>query len=83
MTVHVSITLDEAVKAKLDALADARSVPVDEIVAQAVTAMSEENAAFLHAVDAGLAALDAGHARPHEDVVERLRARQAERAASA
>ena len=32
MTVHVTIALDEAVKAKLDALADARQAPIDDIV---------------------------------------------------
>ena len=48
MTVHVTIALDEAVKAKLDALADARQAPIDDIVAMAVwdMAVEEEAAAF-------------------------------------
>ena len=80
MTVHVSIAMDEALKAKLDALADARQLPVDSIVKEAVEAMSDQHAAFLRAVDKGLAALDAGEGVPHEDVVARLRERQAARA---
>lgn len=80
MTVHVTIALDEAVKAKLDALADSRRVPVDEIVATAVSEMAAEDAAFLAAIDKGLASLDAGEGIPHEVVVAELRGRQAERA---
>ncbi|QYF87148.1 CopG family ribbon-helix-helix protein [Brevundimonas sp. PAMC22021] len=80
MTVHVTIALDDAVKAKLDALADARRVPVDEIVTQAVSQLAADDAAFHAAVEAGLASLDAGRGVPHEDVVARLRARQAKRA---
>ena len=40
MTVHVTIALDEAVKARLDALADARQAPIDDIVAMAVWEMA-------------------------------------------
>ena len=45
MTVHVTIALDEAVKAKLDALADARQAPIDDIVAMAVLDMAVEEEA--------------------------------------
>ncbi|MBN9466043.1 hypothetical protein [Brevundimonas sp.] len=90
MTVHVTIALDEAVKAKLDALADARQAPIDDIVAMAVLDMAvedeavpfmsaEEEAAFHAAVDEGLRSLDAGGGIPHEVVVAELRARQAAR----
>lgn len=90
MTVHVTIALDEAVKAKLDALADARQAPIDDIVAMAVLGMAvedeavpfmsaEEEAAFHAAVDEGLRSLDAGGGIPHEVVVAELRARQAAR----
>ena len=64
MTVHVTIALDEDVKAKLDALADARQAPIDDIVAMAVLDMAveeeaapfvsaDEEAAFAAAVDEG------------------------------
>ena len=90
MTVHVTIALDEAVKAKLDALADARQAPIDDIVAMAVLDMAvedeavpfmfaEEEAAFEAAIDEGLRSLDAGKGIPHEVVVAELRARQAAR----
>ena len=90
MTVHVTIALDEAVKAKLDALADARQAPIDDIVAMAVLDMAvedeavpfmsaEEEAAFHAAVDEGLRSLDAGGGIPHEVVIAELRARQAAR----
>lgn len=80
MTVHVTIALDEAMKAKLDALADSRRVPVDEIVAAAVSEMAAEDAALLAAVDKALASLNAGEGIPHEVVVAELRAQQARRA---
>lgn len=80
MTVHVTIALDEAVKAKLDALADARRVPVDAIVTQAVSQMAADDAAFDAAVEAGLKSIAEGRVHSHEDVVAALRARQAERA---
>ena len=90
MTVHVTIALDEAVKAKLDALADARQAPIDDIVAMAVLDMAvedeavpfmsaEEEAAFEAAIDEALRSLDAGKGIPHELVVAELRARQAAR----
>lgn len=87
MTVHVTIALDEAVKAKLDALADARQAPIDEIVAMAVLDLVEaapfvsadDEAAFEAAVDEGLRSLNAGEGIPHEVVVAELRARQAAR----
>ncbi|WP_312082260.1 hypothetical protein [Brevundimonas sp.] len=93
MTVHVTIALDEAVKAKLDALADARQAPIDEIVAMAVLDMAveeeaapfvsaDDEAAFEAAVDEGLRSLDAGEDIPHEVVVAELRARQAARTQS-
>ena len=69
MTVHVTIAMDEAVKAKLDALAHGRGVPVDEIVASAVADRAAQEAAFLAAVDEGLKSLDAGEGVPHDDVV--------------
>lgn len=83
MTVHVSIAMDEVVKAQLDALADARRLPLDAVVAEAVTALASRNNAFLTAVDQGLSSLAAGRGAPHEEVVARLRKRQADRARQA
>jgi predicted transcriptional regulator len=83
MTVQFSITMDEAVKARLDALADARRVPLDAVVAEAVTALANQDDCFLTAVDQGLASLAAGRVSSHEDVVSRLRQRQAGRARQA
>ena len=79
MTVHVTIEMDEAVKAKLDALADSRRLRVDEIIAYAVTEMAADNDAFLAAVDEGLASLDRGEGIPHEEVVADAMRRRAER----
>jgi predicted transcriptional regulator len=79
MTVHVTIEMDEAVKAKLDALATGRGVPVDEVIAYAVTDMAEEEAAFLAAVDEGLTSLADHGGIPHEEVVAEAMRRRAER----
>jgi len=95
MTVHVTIALDEAVKAKLDALADARQRPIDDIVAMAVWDMavedeaslalmprsSAEEAAFLAAVDQGLKSLEEGRVHSHEDVLAALADQRAARGA--
>lgn len=90
MTVHVTIALDEAVKARLDALADARQAPIDDIVAMALWDMAvvdedfpqganQEDAAFLAAVDEGLKSLEEGRVHSHEDVVAALAAQRAAR----
>lgn len=90
MTVHVTIALDEAVKAKLDALADARQAPIDDIVAMALWDMAavdeafpqganQEDATFLAAVDEGLKSLEEGRVHSHEDVVAALAAQRAAR----
>ncbi|CAN5142143.1 hypothetical protein BH10PSE1_BH10PSE1_28840 [soil metagenome] len=79
MTVHVSIEMDEALKARLDALSVARGEPIDVVVAEALKVLSDEDEAFLAAVDQGLASLDAGRAVSHEEVVADALARRAER----
>lgn len=79
MTVHVTIEMDEAVKAKLDALANGRGVAVDEVIAYAVTDMAEEEAAFLAAVDEGLASLASHGGISHDEVVAEVMRRRAER----
>ena len=90
MTVHVTIALDEAVKAKLDALANARQAPIDDIVAMAVLDMAveeeaapfvsaDEEAAFAAAVEQGLKSLGEGRVHSHEEVVAALAAQRAAR----
>lgn len=90
MTVHVTIALDEAVKARLDALADARQAPIDDIVAMAVWEMAveeeaapvlatDEEAAFEAAVDQGLKSLAEDRVHSHEDVVAALAAQRTSR----
>ncbi|PZU60036.1 MAG: hypothetical protein DI552_05215 [Brevundimonas sp.] len=90
MTVHATIALDEAVKAKLDALANARQAPIGDIVAMAVWDMAveeeatpfastDEETAFEAAVDKGLKSLEEGRLHPQEDVVAALAAQRAAR----
>lgn len=90
MTVHVTIALDEVVKAKLDALADARQAPIDDIVAMAVLDMAveeggapfvsaDEEADFEAAVSQGMKSLAEGRVHSHEAVVAALAAQRAAR----
>jgi len=78
MTVHVTIEMDEAVKARLDAAALARGSSPDAVVAEALVALSDEDAALAAAVAEARASLDAGKGIPHEEVVARLRARRSQ-----
>ncbi|MDZ4364035.1 hypothetical protein [Brevundimonas sp.] len=71
--------MDDAVKAKLDALAASRQVTLDVVVAEAVTGLSQDDAAFLAAVDEGLAALDDGKRIPHDEIVADVMRRRADR----
>ncbi|CAN5204819.1 hypothetical protein BH09PSE1_BH09PSE1_18750 [soil metagenome] len=82
MTVHVTIAMDEAVKAKLDALAAGRGVPVDEVIAYAVEDMTAAEDAFLAAVDEGLKSIAEGRVHDHADVVAAVEAQRAARAAA-
>ena len=63
MTVHISVPLDEAQKAQLEAIAKASQESVGELAARAVRAFLEEDAAFRAAVDEGLADVRAGRVR--------------------
>lgn len=83
MTVHVTVEMDEAVKAKLDALAVSRGVSVDDLIAYAVSEMAAEDDAFLAAVDEGLTSLDRGEGVPHEEVVAEAMRRRADRTRAA
>lgn len=79
MAVTVTVSMDDAVKAKLDALAASRQVTLDVVVAEAVTGLSQDDAVFLAAVDEGLASLDAGRRIPHDEIVADVMRRRADR----
>lgn len=83
MTVHVTIEMDEAVKAKLDAIAAYRGVGVDDLIVQKVVDLAAENDAFLAAVDRGLESLDSGQGVSHEEVVADVMRRRAARTGAA
>lgn len=77
MTVHVTIPVDEAVKADLDAWASASGVPIDAMLAEAVSLYVAEQREMQSAIAVAEASIAAGEGRSHEDVAERLRARRA------
>lgn len=82
MTVHVTIEMDEAVKADLDAWASDRGVPVDAMLAEAVTLYVAEERELQAAITEGLADIEAGRILSHEDVVAHFAARRAMRNAA-
>ncbi len=77
MTVHVTIALDEAVKAKLDAVALAEGRRPAELLIEAAERIVREEAALEAAIAEGEASLAAGKGIPHEEVVAELHARRA------
>ena len=79
MTVHVTIELEEAVKASLDAVALATGRDARDLLLEAARRIASDEAAFLTAVDAGLASLEAGERVPHDEVVTDTKRRRAER----
>lgn len=79
MTVHVTVPVDEAEKAELENLAQARGLGLEDLVAEAVSAYVRTERALLAAIDEGLASLDAGEGIPHEQVVADAMRRRAER----
>ena len=76
MTVHVTIALDEAVKAKLDAVALAQGRRPADLLIDAAQRIVQEEAALEAAIAEGEASLAAGRGIPHEEVVEALHARR-------
>ena len=76
MTAHVTIVLDEAQKARLDAIAEYRQEPIEAVVSDAVRELIEYDKWFRAEVAKGLASIDAGLAVPHEEVLERARRRR-------
>lgn len=76
MTVHVTIALDEAVKARLDAVALVEGRQSGDLLVEAAERIAHEEAALEAAIAEGEASLAAGKGIPHEDVVARLRGRR-------
>jgi len=79
MTVCVTIEMDEAVKASLDAVVRATGRQPGDLLVEAAQRIASDDAAFLMAVDEGLASLEAGSGISHEEVVADIRRRRAER----
>lgn len=78
MTVHVTIEMDETVKAKLDALSVSRGQASGDLLVEAAERIAREHDVLEAAIAEAQASLDRGEGIPHEDVVARLRARRAQ-----
>jgi len=83
MTVHVTIEMDEAVKAKLDAFSASTGASPSALLLEAAGVVAARHDALEAAIAEAEASLDAGEGIPHEEVVARLRERQAKRLAEA
>jgi len=77
MTVHVTIEMDEAVKAKLDAYSMSWGRPTGDLLVEAAERISREHDALEVAIAEAEASLAAGKGIPHDEVVARLRSRRA------
>jgi predicted transcriptional regulator len=82
MTVHISVPLDEAQKAQLEAIAEASQESVGDLAARAVAEFLEEDAAFRAAVEVGVAAARAGEVDDFETYRKDLERRMAIRLAA-
>ncbi|MBL0948732.1 hypothetical protein [Brevundimonas sp.] len=78
MTVHVTVPVDEAVKADLDAWAESRGVSVGTVLSQIVEAFVTERREIEAAVAEARADIAAGRVHSHEHVVARLKARRSD-----
>ncbi len=76
MTVHVTVPVDETVKADLDAWAESRGVSVDTVLSQVVEAFVAERREIEAAVAEARADIAAGRVHSHEEVVARLKDRR-------
>jgi len=75
MTIHLSIALDEATKAKLDALAAQHEEGAEAFVQRTLRERIAEEEAFQSAVEKGLQQLDAGLGVPHDEAARRILSR--------
>lgn len=78
MTVHVSIPIDEADKADLEAWARARGVSVDAMLAKAVDAFVAEQREIADAIARGREAAARNDLIDHADVVAEFETRRAD-----
>lgn len=78
MTVHVTVPVDETVKADLDAWAESRGVSVGTVLSQVVEAFVTERREIEAAVAEARADLEAGRVHSHEEVVARLKGRRSD-----
>ncbi|MGE5500472.1 MAG: CopG family ribbon-helix-helix protein [Ignavibacteriales bacterium] len=69
MTVNFTIELSESQKIRLEELAEYHGVSVTKLVIESAERILEEDAAFVAAVQEGIAAADRGDLIDHEDVV--------------
>ena len=76
MTVHVTVPLDEAAKADLDAWADARGVSVGTVLSQVVEAFVAERREIEAAVAEAREDIAVGRVHTHDEVVADLKARR-------
>jgi predicted transcriptional regulator len=74
MTVHVSIPLDETLKARLDEMAAACEASPEALAAQAIERMIEDDAAFNAAMDEAEADVAAGRTYANDEVFAEVRA---------
>lgn len=74
MTVHVSIPLDEALKAKLDDMAAAHDASPEMLAAQAIERMIEDETAFNAAMEEAEADVAAGRTYSNDEVFAEVRA---------
>lgn len=74
MTVHVSIPLDEALKARLDELAASYDASPEALAAQAIERMIEDEAAFNAAMDQAEADVTAGRTYANDEVFAEIEA---------
>lgn len=75
MAADISITLDDAQKARLDAIAEARQETTAEVVAEAIAGYLTYDAWFVAEVEKGLASLERGEGRDFEAFAREMRAR--------
>ena len=69
MTAHVTIPINDAAKADLDAWAEARGVAVADILSDAVETYIVETRSLSNTAARGRAAVASGDVHDHDDVV--------------
>lgn len=78
MTIHVSVPIDDAAKADLDAWAASRGMSVGTVLSEVIEAFVNERREIEAAVAKARADIAGGRVSAHEDVVARLMARRSD-----